>query len=103
MWPDFKTPLQITPLDPPKTRNQPDFNIPNTTTISKETSPNRLRSVLSSVTLVTSMGLLPTVAKSPLLMTLIKAPVEEEAKVVIDVKSGVPPGTYTLAMRGSAH
>lgn len=31
IWPDFKTPLQVQPLDLPKVRNQPVMNIPNAT------------------------------------------------------------------------
>ncbi len=61
-WADFKSPLQITPLDPPRTRNQPDFNFANVTI----------------------------------------APDKGDAKIAIDVKSGLPPGIYTLALRGAA-
>lgn len=61
-WKDFKTPLQITPLDQPKTRNQPDFAIANATI----------------------------------------APDKGEAKIEVNVKSGVAPGVYTLALRGAA-
>src|SRR5207248_2336621 len=60
VWPDFKTPLQVQPLELAQVRGQPVIVVPPVT----------------------------------------MAPGKDEAKVAVDVRPNIAPGTYNLAFRG---